>query len=64
MLARLSTQYVDALEWNIWDIFPTKIINVLEAFHIFEIGMLPKEKSKQFGVFGKEEVQIFKNHYF
>ena len=64
MLARLLTQYVDALEWNIWDIFPTKIINVLEAFHIFEIGMLPKEKSKQFGVSGKEEVQIFKNHYF
>ena len=26
--------------------------------------MLPKEKSKQFEVFGKEEVQIFKNHYF
>ena len=64
MLARLTTQYVDALEWNIWDRFPTKIINVLEDFHIFEIGMLPEEKSKQFRVFGKEEVQIFKNHYF
>ena len=64
MIARLATQYEDALERNIWDGFPTKIINVLEAFHIFDAGMVPEEKSKEFKVFDKEEVQIFKNHYY
>ena len=64
MIAGLATQYMDALERNIQDRFPTKIINVLEAFHIFDAGMVPEEKSKEFKVFDKEEVQIFKNHYY
>ena len=63
MIARLATQYEDALERNIWDGFPTKIINVLEAFHIFDAGMVPEEQSKEFKR-NKEEVQIFKNHYY
>ena len=52
------------MEQNIRDRFPSKIINVLEAFHIFHTGMVPEEKSKEFEVFGNEEVQIFKNHYY
>ena len=63
MIARLATKYVDALELNIWDRFPTEIINVMETFHIFDTGMVPEEKSEEFEVFGNEEVQIFKNHY-
>ena len=64
MIARLATQYVDALEQSIQDRFPTEIINVLEAFHIFDAGIVPEEESKEFEVFDNEEVQIFKNHYY
>ena len=62
MIARLTTQYVDALERNIRDRFPTEIINVLEALYIFDAGMVLEEESKEFEVFGNAEVQIFKNH--
>ena len=31
----------------------------MEAFHIFDAGMVPEEESKEF-----EEVQIYKNHYY
>ena len=63
-IARLATQYMDALEQNIQERFPTKIINVLRAFRIFDAGMVPDEESKDFEVFGNEEIQIFKNQYY
>ena len=63
MISRLATQYVGALEQNIRDRFPTEIINGLEAFHIFDDGMVPEEGSKDFEFFGNEKVQIFENHY-
>ena len=55
---------MDALEPNIWDRFPTKMINVLEAFHIFDARVVPEEESKKFEVFGNKEVQILKNYYY
>ena len=64
MIARLATKYVDALEQSIRKRFPTEIINKLEAFHIFDAGMVPEEESEEFEVFGNKEVQIFKNHYY
>ena len=64
LIARLATQYVDALERNIQDRFPTKINSVLEAFHIFDAGMVPEEESKEFEVFDNKEVEIFTNHYY
>ena len=33
-------------------------------YNIFDAGMVPEEKSEEFEVFGNEEVQIFKNHYY
>ena len=62
-IARSATQYMNALERNIPDRFPTKIINVLEDFHIFNAGMVPEEESGKFKVVGNKEAQIFKNHY-
>ena len=64
MIARLAAQYVNALEQNIRERFPTEIINVLKVCHIFDAGMVPEEESEEFDVFGNEEVQIFKNHYY
>ena len=55
MIARLATQYAYALEQNIRDRFPSKIINVLEAFHIFDTGMVPEEEKEEFEVFGNDE---------
>ena len=55
---------MDALDQNIWDRFPTKIINVLEAFHIFDAVMVPVEEGEESEIFGNKEVQIFKNHYY
>ena len=55
---------MDVLEPNIWDRFPTKMINVLEAFHIFDACVVPEEESKKFEVFGNTEVQILKNYYY
>ena len=63
MIPRLTTQYEGALEQNIRDRFPTKIVNGLEAFHVFDAGMVPEEESKEFEFFGNKEVQIFENHY-
>ena len=37
---------------------------IFGAFHIFDTGMVPEEKSAEFKVFGNDEVQIFKNHYY
>ena len=55
---------MDALDQNIRDRFPTKIINVLEAFHIFDAVMVPVEEGEESEIFGNKEVQIFKNHYY
>ena len=63
IIARLATQYVNALERSIRERFPTEIINLFEALHIFGAGMVPEE-SEEFEVFGNKEVQIFKNHYY
>ena len=49
IIARLATQYVNALERNIRDRFPTEIINLFEALHIFGAGMVPEE-SEEFEV--------------
>ena len=64
MIARLAAQYVNALEQNIRERFPTEIINVLKVCHIFDAGMFLEEESEEFEIFGNEEVQIFKNHYY
>ena len=37
-------QYMDALDQKIRDQFPTQIINVLEAFHIFDAVMVPEDR--------------------
>ena len=63
IIARLATQYVNALGRNIRERFPTEIINLFETLHIFGAGMVPEE-SEEFEVFGNKEVQIFKNHYY
>ena len=59
MIVRLATQYVDALERNIRDRYPTKIINVLEAFHMFNAGMVPEEESEEFKAFWQRGSQNF-----
>ena len=57
-------QYMDALDQKIRYRFPTQIINVLEAFHIFDAVMVPEEEGEEFEIFGNKAVQIFKNHYY
>ena len=64
MIAELATRYINALENNIRQRFPKDVVTVLEAFNIFNAEVIPNSTSDEFAIYGTDEIEVSKKHYY
>ena len=60
-----SVRYVKATIWNIDERFPCNVLNILDAFSIFNLENVPTDQSSsEFSIYGYSDVEIPSKHFF
>ena len=61
----MTERYTNAMIWNINERFPSDVMNILEAFSIFNLESIPTDQSsREFTVHGNHEVNVLSSHFF
>ena len=61
----MTERYTNAMIWNINERIPSDVMNILEAFSIFNLESIPTDQSShEFTVHGNHEVNVLCSHFF
>ena len=61
----ITERYVKAMIWNIDERFPCNVLNILDAFSIFNLENVPtNQSSSEFSIYGCSDVEILSKHFF
>ena len=59
----ITEMYVKSMIWNIDERFPCNVLNILDAFSIFNLENVPPDQSSsEFSIYGYSDVEILSKH--
>ena len=64
MIEKRVKKYVETINSNIDDRFPSESLAILASFSIFDVSQIPNETSQEFEIYGEAEITEIGNHFY